>query len=152
MKINEHDCVALTADLPGERLRAGDVGTVVHIHKHGAPYEVEFVTPDGRTSTVATVESNKVRPISSHGLAGGGETASAGYHPQALMSKHHPKGLDGRERDQDGQIREKRGDTRVGTLRKEYGPDFAKGYRSDTKLETVREDTGKSLSELVKKT
>ncbi len=39
----------------------------------------------------------------------------------------------------------------VATLRKEYGPDFAKGYRSDTKLETVREDTGKSLSELVKK-
>jgi hypothetical protein len=36
-------------------------------------------------------------------------------------------------------------------LRQEYGEDFAKGYRSDTKLETVRQDTGKSLSELVKK-
>jgi hypothetical protein len=34
------------------------------------------------------------------------------------MSKHYPRGLDGRERDRDGQIREKRGDTRVGTLRK----------------------------------
>lgn len=67
------------------------------------------------------------------------------------MSKHYPKGLDGRERDQSGQIREKRGDTRVATLRREYGPDFAKGYRSDTKLETVRQDTGKSLSEMVKK-
>ena len=60
-------------------------------------------------------------------------------------------GLDGRQRDENGQIREKRGDTRVGTLRQEYGPEFASGYRSDTKLETVREDTGKSLSELVKK-
>jgi hypothetical protein len=68
-----------------------------------------------------------------------------------IMSKHYPKGLDGRERDQNGEIREKRGDTRVATLRKEYGPDFAKGYRSDTKLETVREDTGKSLSQLLKK-
>jgi hypothetical protein len=67
------------------------------------------------------------------------------------MSEHYPKGLDGRGRDNDGQIREKRGDTRIGTLRKEYGDGFAKGYRSDTKLETVREDTGKSLSELVKK-
>jgi hypothetical protein len=67
------------------------------------------------------------------------------------MSKHYPKGLDGRERDRDGQIREKRGDTRVGTLRKEYGDNFAKGYRSDTKLETVRDATGKSLSELVKR-
>jgi hypothetical protein len=67
------------------------------------------------------------------------------------MSKHYPKGLDGRERDQSGQIREKRGDTRVATLRKEYGEGFAKGYRSDTKLETVREDTGKSLSEMLRK-
>jgi hypothetical protein len=68
-----------------------------------------------------------------------------------MSDKHYPKGLDGRERDKDGQIREKRGDTRVGTLRKEYGDDFAKGYRSDTKLGTVREDMGRSLSELVKK-
>ena len=47
------------------------------------------------------------------------------------------KGLDGRQRDENGQIREKRGDTRVGTLRQEYGDKFAKGYRSDTKLQTV---------------
>lgn len=69
-----------------------------------------------------------------------------------MSTKHFPKGLDGRQRDESGQIREKRGDTLVGTLRGEYGPDFAKGYRSDAKLETVREDEGKSLSELVKKT
>jgi hypothetical protein len=67
------------------------------------------------------------------------------------VSKHYPKGLDGRERDQDGQIREKRGDTKVGTLREEYGENFARGYRSDTKLQTVRDDTGKSLSEILKK-
>jgi hypothetical protein len=67
------------------------------------------------------------------------------------MSKHYPKGLDGRQRDHNGEIREKRADTRVGTLRKEYGDDFAKGYRSDTKLGTLRDETGKSLSELVKK-
>jgi hypothetical protein len=67
------------------------------------------------------------------------------------MSKHYPKGLDGRQRDKDGEIREKRGDTQVGTLRKEYGENFAKGYRSDTKLETVREKEGKSLSEVIKK-
>ena len=66
------------------------------------------------------------------------------------MSKHYPRGLDGRERDQDGRIREKRGDAQVGTLRKEYGEDFAKGRRSDTKLETLREETGKSLSQIVK--
>lgn len=68
-----------------------------------------------------------------------------------MSNKHYPKGLDGRERDSDGQIREKRGDTLVKTLRQEYGDNFAKGYRSDTKLETVRENAGKSLSELIKK-
>jgi hypothetical protein len=68
-----------------------------------------------------------------------------------MSNKHYPKGLDGRERDSDGQIREKRGDTLVKTLRQEYGDNFAQGYRSDTKLNTVRENEGKSLSELVKK-
>jgi hypothetical protein len=68
-----------------------------------------------------------------------------------MSHKHYPKGLDGRQRDKDGEIREKRGDTLVRTLRKEYGDDFAKGYRSDTKLETVRENERKSLSEIIKK-
>jgi hypothetical protein len=49
-----------------------------------------------------------------------------------------------------GQIREKRADTLVGTLRKEYGDNFAKGYRSDTQLGTIRDDTGKSLLQLIK--
>lgn len=70
------------------------------------------------------------------------------------MTRHLPRGLDGRTRDQDppkgGQIREKRSDTLVRTLREDYGPDFAKGYRADTKLGTVRDDTGKSLHRLVK--
>lgn len=60
------------------------------------------------------------------------------------------EGLDGRCRDADGRIREKRGDTLVATLREEYGPNFALGYRSDTKLETIRRETGKSLTELVR--
>ncbi len=64
--------------------------------------------------------------------------------------KHNQRGLDNRQRDNNGQIREKRGDTLVRTLRQEYGDNFAKDYRSDTKLNTVRQDTGKSLSQLVK--
>jgi hypothetical protein len=69
MKINEHDCVVLTADLPGESLETGDVGTVVHIHKGGAAYEVEFTTLDGCTLTVATVESKNLRPVSGRDVA-----------------------------------------------------------------------------------
>ena len=64
MKIKEHDCVVLTADLPDEKLKSGDVGTVVHVHKGGAAYEVEFVTLDGHTVAVATVANNQLRPVS----------------------------------------------------------------------------------------
>lgn len=70
------------------------------------------------------------------------------------MTSKLPRGLDGRARDQNppkaGEIREKRGDTLVKTLRQEYGDHFADGIRSDAKLETVRERTGKSLHQLVK--
>ena len=63
MTIKEHDCVVLTADLPEEGLKAGDVGTVVHIHRGGVACEVEFMTFAGKTIAVATVEASNVRPV-----------------------------------------------------------------------------------------
>lgn len=59
-------------------------------------------------------------------------------------------GLDGRHRDTNGRIEEKRGDTLVRTLRKEYGADFLHDWRSDAKLSTVREESDMSLTELVR--
>ncbi len=64
MEIKEHDCVVLAADLPVEGLEAGDVGTVVHIHRDAAAYEVEFVTFTGQTVAVATVLPTQLRPVS----------------------------------------------------------------------------------------
>lgn len=56
--------------------------------------------------------------------------------------------LDSRHRDGSGEIRHKRGDTLVGTLRETYGSDFARGYRSDTKLSDLLKRSGSaSLSE-----
>lgn len=66
--IKEHDLVVLTQDLPEERLAAGDVGTVVHIHEGGRGYEVEFMTLSGQTVAVATVMASQVRPISPRDL------------------------------------------------------------------------------------
>jgi len=66
------------------------------------------------------------------------------------MAKQCNNGLDGRCRDNNGQIREKRGDTLVGTLRREYGPGFAPGVRSDARLDTLRDRTGQSLTQIVK--
>jgi hypothetical protein len=65
-------------------------------------------------------------------------------------NEHCDVGLDERCRDNDGEIRQKRGDTLVGTLRKTYGEDFAPGVRADARLDTLRERTGESLSQLVK--
>lgn len=65
--------------------------------------------------------------------------------------KHCNVGLDDRCRDRDGEIRQKRGDTLVRTLRETYGSEFAPGVRSDMRLDTLRDRTGKSLSELVRK-
>ena len=75
--IKEHDCVVLTADLPAEKLEAGDVGTVVHIHKGGVAYEVEFMAMDGHTVAVATVESTQLRPVSRRDISHVRELAAA---------------------------------------------------------------------------
>jgi hypothetical protein len=66
--IKEHDIVVLTVPLPSEGLEAGDVGTVVHIHKDGQAYVVEFLTLDGNTAAVATLEASQVRPVSKRDL------------------------------------------------------------------------------------
>jgi hypothetical protein len=79
------------------------------------------------------------------GVARKGET-------KLMATRHYPRGLDGRQRDRDGEIRHKRSDTRVGTLRKTYGDDFASGYRADAKLGTVLKKEGAdTLDQLLKR-
>ena len=69
-----------------------------------------------------------------------------------MGNKHRSAGLDDRCRDQNGEIRHKRSDTLVRTLRDEYGDDFAQGIRSDAILGTVLDRTGaESLSEYLRK-
>jgi hypothetical protein len=60
----EFDLVALREDSPVDGLIAGDVGTVVFVHDDGAAYEVGFVTADGGTLAVKTLNANDVAPIS----------------------------------------------------------------------------------------
>ena len=67
--IKEHECIVLTADLSDEKLEAGDVGTVVHIHNDERAYEVEFMALDGHTVAIVTVADNQLRPVSSHDIA-----------------------------------------------------------------------------------
>ncbi len=67
--INEHDCVVLTEDLTEGDLKAGDIGTVVHIHQSGAGYEVEFMTLAGKTIAVVTLMNKQVRSVSPRDIA-----------------------------------------------------------------------------------
>jgi hypothetical protein len=75
--IKEHDGVVLTKNLPEESLEAGDVGTVVHIHKGGAGYEVEFVTLTGETVAIVTLLADQVRPLNRRDLAHARELQAA---------------------------------------------------------------------------
>ena len=61
--MKELDQIVLTADLPKEGLKVGDVGTVVHIHREGEAFEVEFMTLAGETVAVTTVLASQVRPV-----------------------------------------------------------------------------------------
>ena len=59
--LKEHASVVLTQDLPAVGLDAGDVGVVVHVHRGGEAYEVEFLSLDGATVAVETLSAGQVR-------------------------------------------------------------------------------------------
>jgi hypothetical protein len=64
-----------------------------------------------------------------------------------MTKKQHRTGkqrrtLDIPHRNFAGRLDKRHRDTTVGSLRKTYGPGFAKGYRRDVKLSTVLESTG----------
>ena len=61
--LEEHDRVVLTDDVADPALKAGDVGAIVHVHRDGKAFEVEFLTLDGDTVALATVSSSQVRPV-----------------------------------------------------------------------------------------
>jgi hypothetical protein len=60
--IKELDTVVLTRDLPEAGLRRGDVGAVVLVHGAGEAFEVEFVSLDGETIALQTLQPDDIRP------------------------------------------------------------------------------------------
>ena len=62
--LKEHDRIVLIQDLPEEGLTAGGIGTIVHVHRNGEAFEVEFLTFEGDTEAVATVLASQVRAVS----------------------------------------------------------------------------------------
>lgn len=61
--IEELDRVVLTRDRPQDKLKAGDVGTVVMVLKGGEAFEVEFLTLGGETFAVVTLKADDIRAV-----------------------------------------------------------------------------------------
>ncbi len=59
--INKLDIVILQVDLPELKLTSGDMGTVVHVYKKHAAFEVEFIATDGSTLAVTTLQPKQLR-------------------------------------------------------------------------------------------
>lgn len=57
----ELEVVELTHDIKESKLKEGDRGTIVEIYKGGEAYEVEFISPDGKTSVLLTLSSEDIR-------------------------------------------------------------------------------------------
>ena len=67
------------------------------------------------------------------------------------MAKDAPGMRGYRSRNEDGELRHKRGDTHAGTIEKKYGRDF--DVRSDTHLsELLKRESVKSLNDLINST
>ncbi len=69
--LREHEHIVLTADVrgdKGEKLMAGDVGTIVHIHPGAKAYVVEFTALDDHTVAIATVLPSQMRNVTSRDL------------------------------------------------------------------------------------
>jgi hypothetical protein len=66
--LQETELAVLTVDLPEYGLKAGDLGTVVLVRGRKG-YEVEFMTLDGETLAVSSLQTAQVRPISSREVA-----------------------------------------------------------------------------------
>lgn len=67
--MHELDVVVLSRNLPEHGLEAGDIGTVVLVHREGAGFEVEFATLTGETVAVVTVSADAIRPVGEREIA-----------------------------------------------------------------------------------
>lgn len=67
--IREHDSVVLATDMPEHGLKWGDIGTVVLIHHAETGYEVEFMTLEGETVAVVSLQASQVQAITPRQIA-----------------------------------------------------------------------------------
>jgi hypothetical protein len=59
--IEELDTVVLLRNIEKHGLERGDIGAVVHCYNDGEAFEVEFVTGEGETVGVLTLDQEDIR-------------------------------------------------------------------------------------------
>ena len=59
----ELDTVVLTHAIKKHGLEGGDIGAVVHCYPEGTAFEVEFLTAEGKTIALLTLDETDVRPM-----------------------------------------------------------------------------------------
>ena len=57
----ELDMVVLTHDIEQFKLKQGDIGAIVHCYKDNKAYKVEFITADGNTIALLTLDPKDIR-------------------------------------------------------------------------------------------
>lgn len=68
MEIKELDTVVLERDQPTHGLKRGDIGAVVHIYNKGEAVEVEFVSVQGETVALLTLNLEDISPMRGHAI------------------------------------------------------------------------------------
>lgn len=66
--LREHDTVTVKVDVPEERLRAGDVGAIVHVYPGRDVYEVEVLDDQGRSRGVVTLRGDQLLRLNLNSL------------------------------------------------------------------------------------
>ncbi len=61
--MGEFDLVVLQEDIPGSKLKTGDVGTILTVYNEGKAFEVEFVTLTGEAVAVETLLPHQIRDV-----------------------------------------------------------------------------------------
>ncbi|PSP18041.1 MAG: DUF4926 domain-containing protein [Cyanobacteria bacterium QS_8_64_29] len=81
--IEELETVVLLRDVTDYGLARGDIGAVVYCSSPAGPYEVEFVTGQGKTVSVLTLGRDEIRPMNGREI----------LHARPLASQYHSRGL-----------------------------------------------------------
>ena len=67
--IQDLDTIALTRDFTEHGLKAGDLGTVVHVYADGKAFEVEVAGLTGETIALFTAKRDDVRAVGKREVA-----------------------------------------------------------------------------------